>query len=270
MCDASDIEAALVTLLVNALYSNGVTQPSAVTNTVSIDRGWPTESDIRTATAAGTQLIRVHALAGMSRDVERYFRIWQTAAEPTTTLIATLENNVITFTGTPSVGQIVGILSQGIGYTYVIRAQDTLQTVSSGVASAVPGATSTGTTVTLPASGTLPGVDAVTGTSAYLEVGRQRQVFNISVWATTPAIRDSIFGIVTPALAYNYRLTMPDSSVATRFGIQSSGPNDIPSRANVWARDIRLTFDYPIITTVAAPAMAVGVFVLPSNTYYSV
>jgi hypothetical protein len=270
MADSSDIETALVALIVSAVYPNGTSQPSVVNAKTSVDRGWPTEADVRNAVAAATQLIRVHAISGMSKDTERYFRVWQTEPPPATSLIATLVGTLITFSGTPAAGQIVGVLSNGIGFTYVVQPGDTLQTVASGVAAQVPGSVARGPTVTLVPTGPLPATDAVTGSVAYLEVGRQCQVFSTSVWATTPVLRDQIFSSIMPALAANYRLTLPDNSVATRMGIQSSGPNDIPSRANVWARDLRQTWDFPIIQSANASPMAVGVFVLPQHTSYFV
>ena len=112
----------------------------------------------------------------------------------------------------------------------------------------------------------VPGANIVSPVSAWQEVGRQKQVFSVSVWATTPALRDGIFSALMPALAATYRLTLPDGSIATRFDMMSGGPNDIPSRADLWARDLRMSWEYPIIQTLNAPPMAVGVLVLPSVT----
>jgi hypothetical protein len=262
MADSADVEAAIVGVIVSALYPNGTTAASIVSAKISVDRGWPTEADVRTAVGAGTQLIRVHAVSGMSRDAERYLSVWQCGASQTTTLTATLAGHIVTIGGTVTAGEIIAVLSGGIAYTHLALATDTLTTIAASLAASVPGASATGAVLTLPATGALQAVDAVSGSTASLEVGRQKQVFSISVWATTPALRDSIFSALMPGVAANFRLTMPDGSVATRMGMQTGGPNDIPSRANVWARDLRVTWDYPIVQSMASPPMAAGVLVI--------
>ena len=277
MADSSDVESAIVGVIVSALYPSGTGQPSIVGPIINVARGWPTEADIRNAVGAGTQIIRVYAINGMSRNDMRYFTTWQYAAPAATTLVATLTGSQITFSGTVTAGEIVGVLSAGVGYTYVVQANDTLTTIATGVAAAVPGASSTGAVVTLPATGGNPGSDVATGASAWQEVGRQKQFFTIAGWATTPALRDAIFSALMAAIATSYRLTMPDGTTATQFDLQTSGPNDVPSRADEWARTLRVGWDFAIANTVNAPPMAVGVLVAHApvtdvaiNTTYSV
>lgn len=261
MADASDIETALVSLIVGALYPIGIGSPSVVGQTCSVERGWPTEADIRNATAAETQLIRVHALEGMGSDSERYFRMAETTAGHAPTLTVSLAEPVITFAGSVTSGLIVAVLALGNAYSYTTLSGDTLGSVAIAVAALIPSAVASGARVTLPNHGPLPQASVRSAGTSTLEVGRERQVFNISVWATTPALRDTIIKAINPAFAETYRLTLPDGSIATRVlkSIQFSGPNDMPSRAQVWRRDVRLTWDYPIIQSQSAAPAAIGV-----------
>jgi hypothetical protein len=268
MADETDLEAAIVGLIVAAVYPNGTTQPSVVGQTISVERGWPTEADIRNATAAGTQLIRVYAVAGMSRDAERYQRLWQSARPATPSLTATLEENIVTLSGTVTAGLIASVQSRGLAYNHLCAAGDTLTSIAAAFAGVIPGASSAGAVLTLPTTGPLPFARVLAGATATMEVGRQQQVFAISSWATTPVLRDQIFQSLGPTLALNYRITLPDGSIATRIGrsFQTGGPNDVPSRANVWQRDLRLTWDFPLIVSMdAPPAAAISTSIVPND-----
>lgn len=268
MADESDVETALVALLVAAFYPSGTTSPSAITGspTISIDRGWPTEADVRKAVNGGIQLVRVHAIPGMSRNASRYEWQWISQTPATPTLTVTFAANVLTISGTVTAGEIVGVISAGEPYTYTVLATDTPDSIAEALAALVPGATASGATVSLPATGMLPSAAVGVPTEATMEVGRQAQVFSISVWATTVPYRDAMFRLLMPAITQTLRMTMPDGSIATFKGIQSSGPNDLPARAGTWARDARVTWEYAIqISMIGPPTMGFQATFAPPN-----
>jgi hypothetical protein len=284
VADTSDIEAALVSLLVGAVYPNGTSSPSTINQTVSIERGWPTEAQIRNAGQQGIQLIRVHAVTGMSADNETFFRSWTDLPQPSPTMAAAaiagsvdsgawnnpaiLAYNTIggygplvlysvTLSGSTTAGEIVAVNDAA---THVVQTGDTLESVAASIAALIPGATSSGAIVFAPPSPPVS-VGVYTPGTSTMEVGRVKQVFNISVWATSPLLRDQLLSSIVPALAFNYRLTAPDGSIATRIGkaITLSGPDDLPSRAESWKRDVRVMFSFPIIYSASNPPLAVGI-----------
>lgn len=266
MADSSDVENALVALIVAALYPNGTGAPSAIagTPTISVERGWPTEADLRTATASGLQLIRVHAVPGMSRNADRYERAWIAPPPATPTVTATFAANVLTIGGTVTAGEIISIISLGQSYSYTTLANDTLNTIATALAGLVTGTSATGATVTFPTTGTIPSASVGVPTVATMEIGRQRQVFSASVWATTVALRDDLFIALMPAVAQNLRILLPDGTYAAYKGIQTGGPNDLPARAGAWARDLRVNFEYAIqLSMTGQPSMGLQMTLAP-------
>ena len=268
MADTSDVENAIVNLLAASFYPNGTGNPSVVGNTVNVMRGWPTEADISQAQKNSIVLVRVFAVGGFSRDATRYNRLWLDAPATASTLIATLVGYTITFSGTPAVGQFVGITSNNIGYSYAVALGDTLSSIAASFAAAIPGATSVGAVLTLPILGAKPTVDVQVLGDSSIEAARVNQIFNVASWSPTPAIRDSVMSLELAALSYNYRFTLSDSvsSIATLMDIDATGPEDVPSRAQVWRRDLRLTIDFPVPYVLSFSPLTVGIVeITPTN-----
>ncbi len=255
MADQSAVEQAIVNQVSLVCYPNGTTQPSIIGNLINVARGWPTEAGVAAAVAAGNVLIAVHALKGYAKDTTRYALDWHTTQLPPT-LTATLSGLEITFGGSVTAGNTVGVLSGGEAYTFVATASDTLSTIASALASDIPGASASGAVLTLPSGGALPAVIVVNGGTASLEVGRMQQGFAVSVWAPSPGVRDSLMSLIWPAMKYTYRLTLSDGTVATLMQGPGSGPDDVPSREQMFRRDLHLIYDYPIVYSQAAQAAA--------------
>lgn len=258
MADESQVEQAIVDLASATVYPNGTGSSSALGVGVALGRGWPTESYIQSAVSANKVLVAVHGVKGLSRDVTRFQRNWLELGVEVVTLTATIAGQSITFSGTPAVGQYVGVVSGGLGYTYVVQASDTLDTIAAALAAAIPSASASGAVLTLPAGMTLPEVSVGLSGSTSVEAGRQQQNFMVVVWAPTPQLRDSAMQLLIPALTYTYRLSLTDGSIATLMDFQETGPIDTTLKAGEWRRDLRLDFDYPVTYTQIVPPVAVG------------
>ncbi len=246
MASGGDVEQALVDAIGAIFYPDGAAEPSVIGAPVIVRRGWPTEDNVRDAVAAGSILIRVHAVSGFARNVTRYLRLWQEVPQSASTLTAALAGNVLTFGGIPALGQFVGVQVFGSAYSYAVSATDTLASIASAIAALIPGASASSATVTLPAGEPAPTETIADSGNASVEVLREAQEFAVPVWAPTPALRDAVFGVMTGALAYAIRWPLPNGETATMRSMSSTGPDDIPSRAKEWRRDLRLSIDYPI------------------------
>ncbi|HQT38369.1 MAG TPA: hypothetical protein PK231_03015 [Acidocella sp.] len=266
MAGQADVETAIVNLVAGALYPNGTGQPSVAGVQCSVARGWPTEAGVNDAVNAGNVLITVHQRAGFSRDATRYSRAAFTVSQIAPTLTATLSGFAVTFGGTVTAGNTVGVLSASVAYTHVATSTDTLSTIASALASTIPGATASGAVLTLPAGNAAPGVVVVNGGVVGIEVGRQQAGFSVDVWAPSPALRDAIFATLEPAIPYSFRLTLADGSIATLMQFQESGPDDLPSREKMFRRNLLCIYDYPLIyTSTAQAAAAILVNSTPDN-----
>lgn len=90
------------------------------------------------------------------------------------------------------------------------------------------------------------------GVSA-MEVGRIEQLFRLQIWASSRLARDTLLGALLPPLKFQLRYPLPDGTVATLMKLEASGPNDQPARADEWAQNIDLMFQYPVIYTQTQP-----------------
>lgn len=88
------------------------------------------------------------------------------------------------------------------------------------------------------------------GTGA-LEVGRIEQVFRLDIWAASPASRDELLNIISPALKFQRRYALGDGSVATMMKMVTLAPDDKTARANEWAQSLDITMQYSVIYTQA-------------------
>ncbi|HQT89144.1 MAG TPA: hypothetical protein PK677_11405 [Acidiphilium sp.] len=279
MADQSAVEQAIVNQVSAVCYPKGIMQPSIIGNLIQVTRGWPTESGVAKAVKEQNVLIAVHALKGYSKDTTRYALDWHVSTQLPPTLTADLVEYEITFGGSVTAGNTVGVLSFGVAYTHVATASDTLSTIASALAAQIPLATASGAVLTLPTalplttqSGesitvggaliivplrpALPAVCVVNGGTASVEVGRMQQGFAVSIWAPSPGTRDALMMLLWPAMKYTYRLTLPDGTVATLMQGPGSGPDDVPSREQMFRRDLHLFYDYPIIYSQAVQAAA--------------
>jgi hypothetical protein len=270
MADESQVEAAIVTLLGSVLYPLGTTFPSVVNNPINVERGWPTEADVRVAVQTNLSIIRVHAVTGFSKDETRFPRAWLDQATGIIPLTASLSGYKLIFGGTCIPGLYIGVISQGVGYTYVTTVLDTPSTIAAALGAAIPGSTSSGLTVMLFQGGLLPEVILTQVGNSMLEPGRVAQLFTVAVWAPTPALRDAILQIIFAQLSYTYRLVLADGSIATLMDIQGTGPEDIPGRAGEWRRDIRLHYDYAITLVQNFPPVTVAVLNMNAENYQNV
>lgn len=84
--------------------------------------------------------------------------------------------------------------------------------------------------------------NGTTGTSI-MEIRRQERTFQISIWAPTPAARDSIAKAVDPALAATERFTLPDQTSA-RLIYKGSPMTDMLEKARIYRRDLLYSVEY--------------------------
>jgi hypothetical protein len=265
MADESQVEAAIVTMLSAILYPSGTSQPSLLNTGINIERGWPTEADVRAAVKTNLVLIRVHAVGGFSKDETRFPRSWLDQPVSANTLTATLNGFAVTFGGTPAVGQFIGVTSAEVGYAYAVASSDTLVSIASNLAAEIPGANASGAILTLPTAATLPVVTLTEAGNSMLEPARAVQIFAVATWSPTPALRDSVMQLIFPQAVSTYRLVLADASIATLMDIQTTGPDDIPGRAGEWRRDLRLTYDYPVAIVQYFPPVTIPILGLTAT-----
>lgn len=258
MADVSDAANVLVATAAAALYPNGTSQPSAAGGVpVRIYVGWPNTQQLDTDLAAGTCHVSVFS-RDEERNTTRWTPTWKETSRGTVTISLTATGQVITVAGvlpTADNPQHVASFVNGTPYTYLVQAGDTLASIAAALAALivvdVPGTVAAGATITLPPTARA-GAQRVGVAGTVLRTTRQQEkLFQITVWADTPAHRDAVAGPLDAALSDIVRLTMPDLTTA-RLRYRGSTITDKSQKAIAYRRDLLYTVEYS--TTVTATA----------------
>lgn len=255
MSDLADVNDSLVSLLASTIYPSGTGQPSVPGMPVRVYAGWPQAAQLDTDLLAGTAHVSVFNRE--SRNTTRY-QLQQLDPPTVTTpsLTLTIIGRTITVSGTVAAGVNTAVIVGTNGFTYQTVSNDTLSTVATALASLInatyPGTSATGAVITLPNAGPPINAARVGGSASQtIEVGRIEQVFQITVWANTPANRKAIASLIPPALMQNHFLTLADGSSA-RLILKSQRDDDVPQKELLYRRDIFATIEYVETATVTA------------------
>ncbi len=262
MADQSDVEVALVSAVSVALYPRGTSEASIPGPDCRIYRGWPNSAALDADLAAGKINITVFPDSGTGRVTTRYAEHWM-GTPPRPTLTATIDGTSVTFGGVADVGQVAGILVDGISYAYRIQAGDTPQSVAANLAAMARDKSIVRLShgmLTIAGAGNLL-ARVVADASVRQEVRRQEQGFRITCWCPSPATRDSAAAAIDQALSGLRFLALADG-VSGRVTYTSTAVFDQSQNARLYRRDLNYNVEYPTIISSTLPAMLFGNVVL--------
>jgi hypothetical protein len=254
MADISDVNSALVAIVAQAIYPNGTAQASVVAAGVRIYPGWPNPQQLDADVKVGVSHVSVYPRAE-ERNTTRYSKDWQQRSLAVATITATVNAQTIVIAGAmpvPFTAHVVSILVNGKVYPYQVLSTDTLAMIATALAALIavdrPGTAAASGVVTLPSSASITAARVgVTGTSIR-EIRRQERVFQITVWASTPAQRDVIGAALDIALAATEFLTMPDG-YAARLIYRNSHLSDDMQKSKLYRRDFQYSVEYATTQT---------------------
>lgn len=260
MADTSDVEAALVTLAGSILYPGGV---SAVGIPMRIYRGAPASAQLDTDLAAGVAHLTVFSAPGFSRTTGGYLD-GPVTTPGVVTLTATVSGAAVTFGGTAGLGQLAGVIVNGLPYTYACQATDTPSTVAAAIASRVSGASAAGPVVTFATTRPVIARTGGTGTSR-TALRWQTQAFRLITWAPTPAARDTICSFLDAGLSGTPFVSLPDGQSGRLFWHNTTS-DDVPQKEQLWKRDLLYTVQFATTQTVNAAQVLFGILAATAQT----
>lgn len=252
MADLVDVENELVQLIASTIYPNGTSQASVTGVPTTIYVGWPTASNLDADLAAlaiggGKMHVTVFPLDA-ERNTTRYPRAWQQVQAPAVTLTLTQAGQQVTVGGTVSTPQNVVLMVGYKPYVYAVQATDTLASIAASVAALISGATAAGAVITVPNSLLITAARVGAAGTNIMEVRRQERVFQITVWADTPAHRDAAAQAIDVALAQMEFITLADQTAA-RLIYRGSFVDDMVQKANLYRRDLRYSVEFATTVT---------------------
>src|ERR1022692_3408317 len=129
MADLSDVENAVVSVLLTALYPNGISQVSTLGVACRVVRGWPSPAALNADLAAGTVNVTLFPSTIPDEVPDPYFDKLYALTYPTS-LVATVTEQSVTISGVVAPNQIVGLLLDGAPFSYAVNAGDTTESIA--------------------------------------------------------------------------------------------------------------------------------------------
>ena len=263
MADISDVEEALCAQIFTAVYPQGIENGSSTGAPIKIYRGWPTGTTLNADLLAGTQTVTVFSKPNSSKDTSRYPRVWRTIATTSPTMVITVYGNSATVDGVPAAAQAIGLIVDGVAYSYVLNAGDNLLTAAQALGATIPGAIVQGRVITIASAVAIQARVVGSGT-AEMETRRQEQGIMVTVWCPTPAGRDQVAASIDNALSNIDWLPLSDGTVG-RLLYQGTVETDASENANLYRRNLDYTVEYPTTMQMSGPQMLFGIGTLSGS-----
>jgi hypothetical protein len=242
LADLEDVTASLASAIAGIINTNGAPAP------ISVVQGWPLPDDLDAASKAGKVIVSVYPQPGATSNVTRFQwdAVQQTPA--IITMTAALLNGVITFGGTITLPLNVSIFASGVSYSYAAQPGDTIATIIlqlSYLIQYVSNISISPTTIIFAS----PPIDLAVylgGQGTLIrENAREKQAFQITVWAPTQALRMATVKAFEPGLFALNSVAFQDGTAGMLFSMRSYN-TDAGQIDNFYRRDVIVTVEYGI------------------------
>ncbi len=252
MADFTEIADSLVALLAGIVYPGGTGEASIINLPVAVYQGWPNPPDLDQDMVSAT---RAH-ISVWPTNTERVTAVYTPRPIPlevvAPTITVAVDGDQITIGGLSTAGQNVGLLIDGAAYGYTVQAQDSTTEIATALAVAISAdqaATNTGPVIAVPGARLITQKTGGTGVMvAPLE--RSEKVFQITIWAPSPAQRDALARVLDPQLRGTARIVMADGTVAV-LRYRNSIQTDALAKQGAFRRDMNYAVEY-LTTQIAA------------------
>lgn len=257
MPDQSDVEQALAAFIAGALYPNGEDAASIVGAVCRVYRGYPVVGALETDLTAGIAHVTVQPVAGSLKVTTRFGTDWIGAA-PVCPLVASTDGVSVHFSGTAGSGMVAGVLVDGQAYAMRVVDPSTPGVVAAVLAEMVRAdrpASLSNATITFPdARGVI--ARAVSDGQGGEELRRQEMLFRVSLWCSSPDVRDRAAAFIELTLAGVVFLDVGGWGCRIKF--ENASTDDDGAAAHAWRRDMNYSVEYPTVSSSVMPSMLFG------------
>jgi hypothetical protein len=226
--------------------------------TCRIYRGWPSPAALNLDLTAGVVNVTVFPATASGDVPDAYFdRIYTNTFSPTLGAIVT--GTSVTFSGSVVTNQTVGLLVDGVPFSYSVNPGDTEESIAANLAVLIAPQRITmlaGSTLTIPGARTLV-ARVVMNATVSQGLRRQRREISVNCWCPSPALRDAVCATVDCSLSATSFISLADG---TRSHVRyvSTQVYDQSQNAFLYRRDLCYKCEYTMISSASAPVMLFG------------
>lgn len=276
MADLAEVENKFIEIIAGVMFPNisynayDVTMSPVIGAPVRLYRGWPLDTQLRNDLANSTVNISIFSNPELARDTTSHLRRMTEVVTHvgTPTMTATVNHNTVTFAGTASTSECIGIAYHQHGYAYRLNDSDTPTSVAALFAANIPSCSASGATITF----ALPYGEKITATygadlTTLTELHRQEQVIRVSVWCPTTELRDQVCGLIDPAIMWYDRILFAENSISGPIRNAGTHVDDMVGIEFMWRRDLLYKVEYATTYQQIEPPYVLGKTTGPNQVY---
>jgi len=247
MATQTQVMSEIATFVDGVVYPNGHAQASITNNLVKISIGWPISQQLDQDVLAGNAQISVFPIGMTDKNVSRFPKVWNVVRLNTPTLTTAVVNNTVDIGGIASVPQAILINLNGTLYGYSVQLGDTLDSIATGLAAIIPGATAVANLITISGEILKLTANVVVDGMAAKEVKRQTEIYTISIFAPTPTIRATLNDAIEVAFESVHRINFSDTTQAI-MTYRGNRTLDDYEKNIIYEQQILYTVEYPTMS----------------------
>lgn len=257
MADISDVEIALVGLL-NTAFGPGAAFWQGGLSSARVFRGKPQQFSVTADRAKSIYDISVLALAGPCETTTRWLGASYTVSVPPGVTVE-VSGASARFTGVANTGDLIGCVAGGLAYSYLAKGGENAALIAATLCQMVRtsgSCTLSGATLTVPVGESLQAL-SYGPARTLVEIGRQIQPIEITLWCPSATMRDVLGGGITGHLDANSFLALSDGSTA-RLRYHATSIDDTDTPASFYIRKIVYSAEFSTFSAVDAGTMLFG------------
>jgi hypothetical protein len=258
MADLADVEVAIVSTIVTAVYPAGTESDSVIGANCRVYRGWPNPTALNNDLLSGVVNVSVAPDTDIGRTTTRFALSWSTPGQ-SEDLAWSVVGETVALTGEPTPGQVTGLLVDGQTFVHPVRDGDTVEMIAANLAAMIRSsrvATLDGNTISILGAHSVV-ARVVTPGVTHTEVRRQERDTRVACWCASPSVRDAIGREIDAALARLPFLALSDATAA-RVIYKGTTVYDQAQNSLLYRRDLVYTVEYPTTSAEQLPAMLFG------------
>lgn len=251
MASVDEVSQYLAKRVADVLYPGGSLLPGIVNAAVKIYPGWPVSLTLQSDIESGNAHVSVWPLPAERRVNCALGRPYKTLARGKPTLQLRVTDSAIAVSGVVSALTNVQIRLNGKNFIFHFRAGTTAEQVVHILQLHLPHAFIMMSRVIIPVVNHLS-ITVTTAGTAVRELRRQIKDFQITVWAPTPQLRNTIGTALDAALSEHCHIDLGDGVPAQMFYARQFD-SDSAENWHVYRRDLIFSVNYATTQTISAP-----------------
>jgi hypothetical protein len=215
MATLTEIQEKLALFAEQAVYPNGLSNPSVVDKDVSIVIGFPLKEDLDKALIDDHPIISIFSDKQVESNVTRFLRKQYEISVETPSISLDVSGNEVSVNGVPKEGERATITVKTafseIYYSYLVSATDSLDDIAFNLGSLIPSASVLANVITIADAIFLEANVVVQGLLGK-EIKRQKKAFLIICWTSTVEDRTILGDVLDLYFSNIYRFDVSDGS----------------------------------------------------------